>query len=56
VITIALRIAFGILALAAVGLAVSLMTRLSWGKDALIAAVAVLAFAYFFERDDPAVS
>ena len=50
---IALRIAFGTLAVAAVWVAISTMVRLSWGVDLVIAAIAVVAFSYFFERNAP---
>jgi hypothetical protein len=48
---IALRIAFGTLALAGLWVAISTMVRLSWGLDVAIAAVAVVAFSYYFEQD-----
>ena len=32
------------------------MDRLPWEVDAAIAAAAVIAFAYYFERDDPPYS
>jgi hypothetical protein len=50
---VALRIAFGALAVAAVWVAISTMVRLSWGTDVVIAAVAVVTFSYYFEREDP---
>jgi hypothetical protein len=50
---IALRIAFGALAVVAVWVAISTMVRLSWGLDVAIAAAAVVAFSYYFERGDP---
>ena len=50
---IALRIGFGALAVAAVWVAIAAMTRLSWGFDVAIAAIAVVAFSYYFERETP---
>ena len=51
-VTIALRIGFAVLALVVLDVVIRSMARLSWEIDALIAAAAVVAFAYRFERDE----
>jgi hypothetical protein len=50
---IALRIAVGAATIVLLAFVFSIMTRLSWGLDAAIAAAAAIAFAYYFEQDDP---
>ena len=50
---IALRITVAALTAVLLANLWGLMARLSWELDAALAAAAVIAFAYYFERDDP---
>lgn len=48
-----LRLAFGVAAIGALYGAIWAMTRWSWRIDGALAIVAVVAFAYVFEREEP---
>ena len=50
---IAARAAFGMATVVILYVVLRPMVALSWTVDAVIAAVAVVAFAYFFERGEP---
>lgn len=50
---ILLRLAFAVAGAALIWITVSVMARLSWQVNGLIALAAAFAFAFYFERDEP---
>ena len=51
---ILVRLVFAVCGAALLWITLSLMARLSWELNGLIAFGAIVAFAFFFERDDAA--